>query len=105
MEKQELYCHGCQNYVQFELDISISGNHVLDCPKCGHEHCRVVENGKITGDRWDSRNKNVVYISDNIITWTASSTYDTYISGNGTSSTNDNTVFYYNAWLNTTKNN
>ncbi len=55
-ERQELYCHKCDNYVQFRIDLSLNGNHVLKCPKCGHEHCRVVKNGKITDIRWDSRN-------------------------------------------------
>jgi len=55
-EKQELYCHECGMYVQFELDLGLNGNHVLKCPNCNHEHCRVVKNGKITDERWDSRN-------------------------------------------------
>jgi hypothetical protein len=55
-EKQEIYCHECENYVQFNIDMSLNGNHVLKCPVCGHEHCRVVKNGEITEDRWDSRN-------------------------------------------------
>jgi uncharacterized protein YbaR (Trm112 family) len=56
IERQELYCHGCGNYVQFNIDLSLNGNHVLKCPKCKHEHCRVVKDGQITEDRWDSRN-------------------------------------------------
>ena len=55
-EKQELWCHECRNYVQFPIDLSLNGNHVLNCPVCDHEHCRVVENGRITDVRWDSRN-------------------------------------------------
>lgn len=56
IEQQELYCHNCGRYVQFELDITVNGNYVLDCPNCGHEHCRVVNDGVITDTRWDSRN-------------------------------------------------
>lgn len=56
VEGQEIYCHNCNGYVRFKIDMSLDGNHVLNCPKCGHEHCRVVRNGIITGDRWDSRN-------------------------------------------------
>jgi len=36
IERQELYCHDCGNYVQFDLDMSLNGNHVLHCPKCNH---------------------------------------------------------------------
>jgi len=56
IERQELFCHHCDNYVQFNLDLTLNGNHVLKCPKCKHEHCRVVKNGQITSDRWDQRN-------------------------------------------------
>lgn len=55
-EVVELYCHWCDGYVRFTLELLLDGNHVVDCPKCGHEHCRVVRNGRITGDRWDHRN-------------------------------------------------
>ena len=54
--KQEIHCHGCNRYVQFTLDLGLDGNHVLDCPNCGHEHCRVVKDGVITGERWAQRN-------------------------------------------------
>ncbi len=56
-ERQELYCHGCSQYVQFNIDVSLNGNHILKCPECNHEHCRVVKDGVITGDRWDNRNQ------------------------------------------------
>jgi DNA-binding sugar fermentation-stimulating protein len=56
IERQELHCHECQRYVQFALDVSLNGNHVLHCPNCGHEHCRVVRDGKITDIRWAQRN-------------------------------------------------
>lgn len=69
-EVQELHCHACGRYVQFRLDLSINGNHVLNCPNCGHEHCRVVHDGKITDIRWDSRNQ-TIRISPNVISTTA----------------------------------
>ena len=56
IEKQELHCHACLRYVQFEIDVEVNGNYTLDCPNCGHEHCRVVNNGVITDVRWDQRN-------------------------------------------------
>jgi predicted RNA-binding Zn-ribbon protein involved in translation (DUF1610 family) len=54
--RQELFCHACNRHVQFELDMAKEGNHVLNCPNCGHEHCRVVRRGRITDDRWGQRN-------------------------------------------------
>ncbi len=56
--RSELHCHECDFYVQFTYDDGLNGNHVIECPKCGHEHCRVIQDGKITSDRWDSRNQN-----------------------------------------------
>lgn len=48
-------CTECSKQVVALLDYSINGNHIIECPHCGHEHCRVIENGKITEDRWSSR--------------------------------------------------
>jgi uncharacterized protein YbaR (Trm112 family) len=55
MEKQELFCHACGKYVQFDVP-ETDGNLIVVCPNCKHEHCRVVKDGVITEDRWDSRN-------------------------------------------------
>ena len=90
-ERQELYCHECGGYVQFNLDTEINGNHILKCPKCGHEHCRVVKDGKITGVRWDSKNNSRINIPPTYTNWSTQSTYDT------TSSTS---TFLYNSWMN-----
>jgi DNA-directed RNA polymerase subunit RPC12/RpoP len=81
MEKQELHCHDCGKYVQFEIDLTLNGNHVLECPNCGHEHCRKVENGVITDIRWDSRNSkdNVIMISTVTTTYSTVSTYNQYL--------------------------
>src|SRR5690606_3710623 len=72
-ERQELWCHDCENYVQFDIDVSLDGNHVLECPRCGHEHCRVVRNGKITDIRWDSRNGQTYAVSVATVTVSSSS--------------------------------
>ena len=103
-EKQELHCHNCNRYVQFDIDMELNGNHVLDCPNCGHEHCRVVKDGVITGDRWDSRNGSYAATSTST---SATSTYTTYASA--TTSTNsiptgatDTTTYLYDAWMRTT---
>ncbi len=90
VERQELWCHDCESYVQFDVDLSLDGNHVLECPKCGHEHCRVVENGRITDIRWDSRNGPTIWASNT--QWTIRSNYTTSTSGN---------VFLYQSWAST----
>lgn len=76
LRRQELHCHACDKYVQFTLDMALNGNHVLECPNCGHEHCRVVEDGEITADRWAQRNGNagLIYQIRNAVC-TGSSTY------------------------------
>ncbi len=76
IRRQELHCHACQKYVQFDLDLSMNGNHVLNCPNCRHEHCRVVKDGKITGERWGQRNGGIIPISH--ATTSGTSTFDTY---------------------------
>lgn len=59
IEITELHCHNCDGYIRFALDKGKSGQHVLICPNCKHEHCRVIQNGKVTGDRWSSRNGDI----------------------------------------------
>lgn len=86
-EKQELWCHECSSYVQFPIDLSLNGNHVLNCPQCGHEHCRVVENGRITSTRWDSRNRPVYDIAAYSISATAVITASSYATGWGATTT------------------
>lgn len=104
-ERQELHCHVCNRYVQFNIDLSLNGNHVLNCPNCGHEHCRVVQNGRITDIRWDQRNGPSIMVSAITITSTTTSTWDTYnLAGAGAATTNGTSGngFLYNSWLNTT---
>jgi hypothetical protein len=95
-ERQELHCHECGNYVQFDMDLSVDGDYVLKCPVCGHEHCRVVKNGEITDERWDSRNSakmnpNTYYIVNNI-TVSAMSTFTQYDTNNPLNSQTNNTL-------------
>jgi hypothetical protein len=98
LERQEIHCHNCNKYVQFNLDIEINGNHVLKCPVCGHEHCRVVKDGKITGDRWDQRNGPIIPVSTSTITYTTTSTYVVYTNCSTTSGTSG--LYTYMAWQN-----
>lgn len=81
--KQELHCHNCNRYVQFELDLAINGNHVLNCPNCGHQHYRVVCNGRITGDRWASANGGTYAVQSLGYTIASTSTIGNGLTGYG----------------------
>jgi DNA-directed RNA polymerase subunit RPC12/RpoP len=89
IERQELFCHACGRYVQFNIDKSLNGNHEIRCPNCGHLHYRYVDNGIITDRRWGSSNGQMNYVSN-----TTSSASTIALS---TGSTN-----MYQSWLNTT---
>jgi hypothetical protein len=54
--RSDTYCTECSKNFISEIDVRVNGNHIIICPYCGHEHCRLVEGGTITSDRWDSRN-------------------------------------------------
>ena len=53
--RTDMYCHECTLNFVTRLDLRLDGNHVIHCPHCGHEHCRVVTGGVVSGERWDSR--------------------------------------------------
>jgi uncharacterized paraquat-inducible protein A len=82
LERQELHCHACGMYVQFSLDTAINGNHVLNCPNCGHEHCRVVRGGKISDVRWDQRNGALQVYQVISVTFSVTSTAATSVNTN-----------------------
>ena len=99
---QEIHCHECNTWVTFKLDISLNGNHVLHCPTCNHEHCRVVKDGEITDVRWASRNGATFVVS------TASIISTSYTSGfTSLSASTSTTGSYnlYNSWLQSTAGN
>lgn len=100
-ERQELHCHACDNYVQFNIDIEQNGNHVIICPNCGHEHCRVIQNGVITEARWDRRNGGYMNFNPNTahyttgVGWSSASVYTTYVVNSGSAST---AAYSYASW-------
>lgn len=99
IRRQELHCHECNQYVQFNIDFELDGNHILNCPNCGHEHCRVVNNGVITGDRWDVRNSDTFQISlgtcsTSVCSFTTMSGGDTLMSGLWMDTTTSSTGTY-----------
>ena len=89
MNLEEIYCHNCGKYVRFKVDETLNGNHVFNCPNCGHEHCRVVINGQITGDRWNSRN--ITYYPTSV----SSSDYSIYANA----SSDAGTYYLRGAWV------
>lgn len=52
--RTDMHCHACNKNFIAELDHGIDGNHVAECPTCGHEHWRVIKAGVVTGERWGS---------------------------------------------------
>lgn len=50
--RTDMNCHACGKDFIAELDFSINGQHVVECPRCGHEHYRHIKDGKITEQRW-----------------------------------------------------
>jgi len=86
VRSQELHCHNCNRYVQFEVDLELNGNYVLDCPNCGHKHYRTVRDGRITDQRWgrDPSQGGAQYIQ----------LYATGTSWASTATTSANTVTY-----------
>jgi uncharacterized protein YbaR (Trm112 family) len=91
MERQELHCHNCGNYVQFSIDTEKDGQHILNCPNCRHHHFRVVRNGKITGDRWgQDLSQNLTSYFASTITYSTASIYTT---------TNTSASFARNSWI------
>lgn len=57
--RTDLSCHQCGHTFIAQLDYGVDGNHIIECPYCGHEHCRFITGGKITEDRWSSRGQRV----------------------------------------------
>jgi DNA-directed RNA polymerase subunit RPC12/RpoP len=53
--RTDMNCTNCSRNFIAQLDMGLDGNHVIECPYCAHEHCRVVEAGEVTGERWSSR--------------------------------------------------
>lgn len=55
--RTDMNCTECGKNFIAQLDFALDGNHVVECPYCAHEHCRVITNGRVTGDRWESRHQ------------------------------------------------
>lgn len=58
--RTSVYCHDCNNTFIATVDYDIDGDHMVVCPYCGHKHCRTIEKGVVTNDRWSSQNSNLI---------------------------------------------
>jgi hypothetical protein len=47
----EFNCYCQKPYIYVWLNTGVTGNYVIKCPTCGHEHYRAIEKGVITKDR------------------------------------------------------
>lgn len=57
--RTDLHCTHCEKNFVATIDYDIDGNHIIECPYCTHEHCRVIQGGVVTSDRWSSRMQRV----------------------------------------------
>lgn len=53
--RSEIGCHECSKQFVAELDITVDGDYIIECPHCAHEHYRSVRKGKVTEGRWGSQ--------------------------------------------------
>lgn len=57
--RTDVDCHGCrdQNLPDrfiAKINYDLNGNHEIECPRCGHIHYRVIKDGRVTSERFDS---------------------------------------------------
>lgn len=87
--RTDLYCHGCTRDFIALIDYDLDGCHVIDCPWCGHKHYRVIKDGVVTDDRFDSDASMVMVESRDVVK-----------SGNGQISSMSRSHFLRDRWLN-----
>lgn len=63
VQRTVMNCHNCNKEFVAELDLDLSGNYVIECAHCGHEHWRTVKDGKITEARWGTGDRNATRVS------------------------------------------
>ena len=52
--RTDMWCHDCQKYFLAHVDYDVDGNHVIECPYCGHHHFRLIKGGIVTDVRYFS---------------------------------------------------
>jgi hypothetical protein len=93
IERQELQCTNCGKYVRFDMDFGLDGNHEITCPLCQHIHYRVVKNGKITEERWNSSAGSIFTVSN--VSASTGSYGVTMCTGSATTSS----YYLYDSWM------
>jgi hypothetical protein len=51
----EFFCQMCDHYTYARMNLSVNGNHIMNCPNCDHKHYRVVKDGVITSERFNEK--------------------------------------------------
>ena len=51
--RTEEKCSECSKLIVAKINFDVNGNYRIACPHCGHLHCRVIKDGKMTSDRFD----------------------------------------------------
>jgi DNA-directed RNA polymerase subunit RPC12/RpoP len=54
MSRSNVWCTNCAREFVATLDLSLNGNHEIVCPHCQHIHYRVVVDGEVTEERYNS---------------------------------------------------
>lgn len=56
--RTDVHCTECgKNFIAL-LDYNVEGEHVAQCPYCGHSHYRLIVDGEVTETRWKSATGN-----------------------------------------------
>lgn len=68
-QRTDMHCTECSKGFVALLNYDIDGNHIVECPWCGHEHCRVIKDGRVTEERWSSRTQRPDTVVDKRNVW------------------------------------
>lgn len=71
--RTDMYCHDCKKNFIAQLDMGLDGEHVVECPYCGHHHYRRIKDGAVTEARWDSDKRGDQVIVDKRCVWKSDS--------------------------------
>lgn len=60
LTRTDMHCTNCAKQFTASIDFSLNGNHIVECPWCGHYHYRVIVDGKVTEERHNSDHRDHV---------------------------------------------
>ena len=72
--RTDMDCHHCRekglkDRFVAKIDYSLNGNHEIQCPRCGHIHYRVIKDGKVTEERYNS--SHITHVVERRNVWAA----------------------------------